>query len=153
MATTTHGSSSVRSETRPETVSEAGRISSTHPVRRRWRTSTRSSSRDAWYALVPDQAHAIVTDGLGTFGMADYVTAASTPDGTLAIAYVPSNRTITVDMSRFSGPVTARWYDPCAGTFASISATSFPNAGSQQFTPPGANADGTDDWVLALEVH
>src|SRR5207344_558294 len=46
-----------------------------------------------WYALVPDQAHTIVTDGLGTFGLADYVTAASTADGTLAIAYVPSNRT------------------------------------------------------------
>jgi uncharacterized repeat protein (TIGR01451 family) len=106
-----------------------------------------------WYALVPDQAHTIVTGGLGTFGLADYVTAASTPDGTLAIAYVPSNRTITVDMSRFSGPVTARWYDPSAGTFASISATSFANSGSHQFTTPGANADGTDDWVLVLEVN
>jgi uncharacterized repeat protein (TIGR01451 family) len=106
-----------------------------------------------WYALVPDQAHTIVTGGLGTFGLADYVTAASTPDGTLAMAYVPSNRTITVDMSRFSGPVTARWYDPSAGTFASISGTSFPNSGSRQFTTPGANADGTDDWVLVLEVN
>ena len=69
------------------------------------------------------------------------------------MAYVPSNRTITVDMSRLSGPVTARWYDPSAGTFASISGTPFANSGSQQFTTPGANADGTDDWVLVLEVH
>ena len=105
-----------------------------------------------WYALVPDQAHTIVTDGFGTFGVDDYVTAARTPDGTLAMAYVPSNRTITVDMSRFSGPVTARWYDPSAGTFASISGTPFANSGSQQFTTPGANADGADDWVLVLEA-
>ena len=119
-----------RNETRPETVSEAGRISSTHPVRPRWRTSTRSSSRDAGTRSFRTRHTPIVTGGLGTFGLADYVTAASTPDGTLAIAYVPSNRTITVDMSRFSGPVTARWYDPSAGTFASISATSFANSGS-----------------------
>src|SRR6185437_5707695 len=65
-----------------------------------------------WYELVPDQTHSVVTDGLGTFGADDYVTAASTADGALAMAYVPSSRTITVDLSKLSGIVTARWYDP-----------------------------------------
>jgi chitodextrinase len=103
-----------------------------------------------WYDLVPDQAHAVVTDGLGSYGTNDYVTAASTPDGKLAIAYMPSARTITVDLGRFSNPVTARWYDPAVGTFTT--AGSYDNAGSQQFTTPGANADGADDWVLVLEA-
>ena len=105
-----------------------------------------------WYDLAPDQSHAVITDGLGTYGTNDYVTAARTPDGTLAIAYIPSSRTVTVDLSTFSGSVTARWYDPTAGTFTSASESPFPNAGSQQFTTPGTNAGGDDDWVLVLEA-
>src|SRR3954451_5925773 len=63
----------------------------------------------AWHELVPDQDHTVVTAGYGTFsstgsiGANDYVTAARTPDGKLVIAYVPSARTVTVDMSQLSG--------------------------------------------------
>jgi uncharacterized protein DUF4038/concanavalin A-like lectin/glucanase superfamily protein/collagenase-like protein with putative collagen-binding domain len=105
-----------------------------------------------WSDLVPDQNHTVITGGLGTFGTNDYVTVASSPDGTLAIAYVPSSRTLTVDLSKFSGSVTARWYDPTTGTFTSASDSPLPNVDSQQFTTPGANAAGDDDWVLVLEV-
>src|SRR5207247_4793672 len=73
-----------------------------------------------WYELVPDQDHTVVTSGYGSFGADDYVTAARTPDGTLAMAFVPSARTITVDLGTLSGPVTARWYDPTNGTFTAI---------------------------------
>ena len=96
----------------------------------------------------------MVVDGLGTFGTDDYVTAARTADGRLAIAYLPSARTITVDISKLSGPaVTARWYDPAAGTFPQITGSPFANTGDRQFTPPGNNADGpgNDDWVLVLQ--
>ncbi len=103
-----------------------------------------------WYDLVPDQGHAVVKDGRGSYGTNDYVTAASTPDGTLAIAYMPSARTITVDLSTFSGPVSARWYDPAAGTFTT--AVPYLNTGSQQFTTHGANSGGDDDWLLVLEA-
>ena len=58
-----------------------------------------------WYDLVPDQNHTLVTSGYGSFGQDDYVTAASTPDGKLAIAYLPSGGTVTVDLGTFSGPV------------------------------------------------
>jgi Protein of unknown function (DUF4038)/Putative collagen-binding domain of a collagenase len=106
----------------------------------------------AWYYLVPDQEHTVVTSGYGTFGSADYVTAARTPDGKLVMAYVPSARTLTVDMSKLSGLVTARWYDPTTGTFTDIPGSPFANAGPHNFTTPGANADGDGDWVLLLEV-
>lgn len=106
----------------------------------------------AWYDLVPDQDHTVVTFGFGTFGSNDYVTAARAPDGKLVMAYVPSARTLTVDMSKLSGTVTARWYDPTAGRFTDISGSPFANAGSHNFTTPGANADGDGDWVLVLEV-
>ncbi len=105
-----------------------------------------------WYDLVPDQDHSVVTSGLGDFGSADYVTAARTSDGRLAIAYVPSARTITVNMGRLSGSASARWYDPAAGTFVAISDSALSNSGLVEFTTPGNNADGNEDWVLVLET-
>ena len=107
----------------------------------------------AWHLLVPDQGHVLVTAGIGTFGDVDYVTAAQTPDGTLAMAYVPTSRTLTVDLSRLSGQVTARWYDPAVGTFSPVPGSPFANAGSYNFTTPGNNAGGDQDWVLVLEVR
>jgi hypothetical protein len=104
-----------------------------------------------WYELVPDQNHEVVTSGYGSFGGDDYVTAARTPEGKLAIAYVPSARTITVDLGTLSGRVTARWYDPTNGAFAAISGSPFVNHGSVSLTTPGTNSDGADDWVLVLE--
>jgi hypothetical protein len=105
-----------------------------------------------WYDLVPDQAHTLVTSGYGTFGADDYVTAARTARGDLAVVYVPTARTVTVDMSQLSGPVRARWYDPAAGTVTSIVGSPFVNAGVVDFTTPGNNADGpgNEDWVLLL---
>jgi Protein of unknown function (DUF4038)/Calx-beta domain/Putative collagen-binding domain of a collagenase/IPT/TIG domain len=105
-----------------------------------------------WYDLVPDQTHALVTSGYGTFGDIGYVTAARTPGGELAFAYVPSARTITVNMSMMSGAVSARWYDPAAGTFLAIPGSPFQNSGGLGFTTPGNNADGDEDWVLVLEA-
>jgi hypothetical protein len=106
-----------------------------------------------WYQLVPDQNHTVVTSGYGTFGDDDYVTAASTPDGKLAIAYVPSSsRAVTVDLGTFSGPVTARWYDPTDGAFTTIGNRPFANDGSVTLGAPPTNAAGDNDWVLVLEV-
>ena len=68
----------------------------------------------AWYDLVPDYKHQVLTAGFGAYSDSDsittdtYATAAATPDGKLALAYLPSIRTVTIDMSRLSGPVTAR---------------------------------------------
>src|SRR6266480_1876352 len=114
----------------------------------------------AWHELVPDEAHAVVTAGYGTFsdtcssgpciGANDYVTAARTPSGKLVMAYVPSARVVTVDMSQLSGPATARWYDPAAGTFTPIAGSPFANSGPRNFTTLGPNADGDGDWVLVL---
>jgi hypothetical protein len=105
-----------------------------------------------WFQLVPDQNHDVVTSGLGDFGSTEYVTAARTSDGRLVIAYVPSGRTITVDMGRLSGPAIARWYDPASGAFLAISDSALSNSGVIEFTTPGTNADGYEDWVLVLEA-
>jgi chitodextrinase len=112
-----------------------------------------------WYNLVPDQNHAVVTAGYGTFsstgsiGANNYLTAASTPDGALVVAYMPTIRTITVNMSKLSAAVRAQWYDPTSGTYSSIAGSPFSNTGKRQFTPPGNNNGGLGDWVLVLGAN
>jgi hypothetical protein len=109
-----------------------------------------------WTELVPDQEHSVVTAGYGTMGQTDYVTAARTRDGTRAVAYVPSTgtgeRTFTVNLSRLNGTVTARWYNPTNGRFSDVAGSPFPaGSGSRNFTTPGDNGTGANDWVLLLE--
>src|SRR5207237_8064195 len=82
----------------------------------------------------------------------DYVTAARTPDGSLVMAYLPTRRTVTVDLSKLSGTTTARWYDPSNGEYKSIDGSPLPNSGKRNFIPPGNNGDGDGDWVLVLET-
>lgn len=105
----------------------------------------------AWYSLVPDFNHTVVTSGYGTSGSTTYVTTARTADGKLIISYFPSVKTITVDMTKLSGAVTAKWYDPANGVYATISGSPFANTGTRQFTPNGNNSGGAGDWVLVLE--
>ena len=109
----------------------------------------------AWHELVPDQDNALVTEGRGKFGTFDYVSAARTPNGKLAMAFVPGRRTIAVDMSRMSGPAVARWYDPASGRFKEIEGSPLANQGIKQLESPGENADGSgnEDWVLVLETR
>lgn len=112
-----------------------------------------------WYELVPDQAHTIVTGGFGTLDTGetadctntnDYVTTSYLPDGTAALSYAPLGATLTVDMSKFRGAVTARWFDPTNGDFVPIPGSPFANSGSETFGTPGSNSAGDTDWVLIL---
>ncbi|MFN8575102.1 MAG: DUF4038 domain-containing protein [Gemmatimonadaceae bacterium] len=111
-----------------------------------------------WYNLIPDQDHSVVTAGYGTYSDSgslaanDYLTAGRTPDGAWIMAYMPTLRTITVDMSRLGSMADASWYDPTSGAWSSIFGSPFPNSGSRTFSPPGNNADGDGDWVLVLQA-
>ena len=111
-----------------------------------------------WWRLVPDQTHELVTSGYGKFASdgnvasSSYVTTAATPDGTLAISYLPAGGEITVDMSRFAGPVDARWYDPSKGTYSVLRRSPLRNSGAVRISAPGSNADGDPDWVLVLRA-
>jgi len=112
-----------------------------------------------WHDLVPDQTHAVVTAGLGTKGdrstrvsQSDYLTAARTPDGAFVVAYLPTPRTITVDMSNLKSPAKATWFDPVSGVYTRTVGPSLPNRESRQFTPPARDHDGDADWVLLLDA-
>ncbi|HEY1276210.1 MAG TPA: DUF4038 domain-containing protein [Thermoleophilaceae bacterium] len=110
----------------------------------------------AWYDLVPDQNQTTVTAGYGTFGAADYVTSARTGGGSLVMAYVPPTgteaRTLTVNMSRLSRKTTAQWFNPATGAYIAVAGSPFANAGSRDFTTPGDNGTGANDWVLVLKA-
>lgn len=98
-----------------------------------------------WFDLIPDQKHEVVTAGIGEFLGNDYLAAGRTLDGNTVIAYMPTKRTIKVDMSKVSGArAVARWFDPSSGRVTEAGA--FPTAGILEFTPP---AEG--DWVLVLD--
>lgn len=112
----------------------------------------------AWWRMTPDNAHAVVTAGFGTYDgsngnmyNATYATAAFDGSSNL-VAYTPVSTTLTVNMTKFSKAVTARWYDPTTGVYLPISGSPFPNSGTQTFTTPGAHADGATDWVLVLST-
>lgn len=98
-----------------------------------------------WFDLVPDEKHEVVTAGIGEFLGDDYLAAGRTPDGGTVIAYMPTRRTITVDLSKVSGSqAIAWWYDPRTGK--PTSAGSFSTSGAQTFTLPSEA-----DWVLVLD--
>jgi len=110
-----------------------------------------------WYDLVPDVHHRLVISGYGTYRTtgtvqdSNYVTAARTEDGKLAIAYVPAGQTIRVDMTKLTGRIRARWYDPSTGKYRKASRSLLRSAGKRSFAPPRANGDGDPDWVLVLQ--
>ena len=117
------------------------------------RLHTLFAERD-WWRLVPDVDRPLVTAGRGTELTDDsrmdvldndYVTAAQTPDGRLAVVYVPSTRTITVDRTVLAENTTAAWVDPVSGARQTV-----PMADT--FATPGRNAGGDDDWLLLLSA-
>jgi hypothetical protein len=112
-----------------------------------------------WQNLIPDQAHAVGISGFGTPKLSEfpqdsnYCTVAATADGRYCVAYFPGGGGVTslvVDMTKFAGPVTARWFDPTSASFATISGSPFGNTGTHSFTPSGNNSAGDSDWVLLL---
>ena len=112
----------------------------------------------AWYDLVPDlkgpnvggsptapMHREVVTAGIGERNGLDYVAAARTSDGATVMAYLPSSRTVTVEMSKISGSeAKVWWFNPRTGN--ATASGEFPTQGSRQFTPP---AEG--DWVLVID--
>ncbi len=111
-----------------------------------------------WYNLVPSgQAGMknLVTEGGGTYGKLDYVTAAATADGKVLLAYIPptakGSSSVTVDMTRLRGNVRERWFDPTSGNYKEA-ASSLVKNGTKSFLTPGKNSGGATDWILVLQA-
>jgi hypothetical protein len=104
-----------------------------------------------WYRLVPDWDAVTVTRGRGAYGGDDYATAGRADDGSLVVAFAPSARTFTVDLTTLAAPATAHWFDPVSG-LAVGAPRQVGTSGSAAFPTPGTNAGGDDDWVLVIST-
>lgn len=113
-----------------------------------------------WWDLVPETNSVFLVGGAGEYDVgfggtadSDYATTAWLEDRTLAICYVPTRRTVTVDLLELAGPTTVRWFDPAGGVYFAVDGSPFTDGGIHDFAPPGNNADGDGDWVLVLETQ
>src|ERR1035437_250924 len=99
----------------------------------------------SWQTLIPDFENHVITSGYGKLDSKDYVASARTSNGNTIIAYLPSKRTVTVDMSNIQGEkAKCWWYNPSNGK-AIVSGT-YNNFGFRSFTP-----DSEGDWVLVID--
>jgi hypothetical protein len=98
-----------------------------------------------WYKLVPDQNNTLVTAGKASGNT--YATAARASDGSFGLLYMPTSRSVTVNMAQVNDNTTARWYNPSNGSYTTISGSPFHNSGSRTFSPPS-----NGDWVLVLKA-
>jgi len=66
--------------------------------------------------------------------------------GDLAVAYLPDNDVIEIDLSSFQTPLVARWFDPVKGRFTSVPGK-VENRGAQNFARPAKG-----DWCFCCGV-
>jgi hypothetical protein len=98
-----------------------------------------------WWQLVPDTNNAVAVAGRGSFATNDYAVTARAADGSFAIAYLPTKRTLTIDLGKLSGEkIIAWWINPRTGEARQIG--EFTDKKPQAFEPL---ANG--DWVLLLD--
>jgi len=97
-------------------------------------------SRD-WHLLRPDDT--IVTAGAESGSTATVSAGAS--DGRTCIVYLPTQRTITVDLEKVSGSTAHLWwYDVSEGV--SADAGTYSTAGTRSLAPSSAG-----DWILVMD--
>jgi hypothetical protein len=102
-----------------------------------------------WWKLVPDVQNRVAMAGHGPLATNDCAVAALADDGSFALAYLPTKRTLTIDLAKISGKkVTVSWFNPRTGESTAIG--EFETRGRRDFSPPGPEAPG-HDWVLVLE--
>jgi hypothetical protein len=119
-------------------------------------TAWRAVSRlHQWYRLVPDiRSGRVLTGDRGTKidsddpytqPTNDYVTGSRTPDGSLALIYLPRGGTAHVTWAHMlSRHRSAWWLDPTTGKRRPV------RAGRTSYRAPADNAAGQPDWYLVL---
>ncbi len=95
---------------------------------------------------IPDQS--LIASDPGTGG--EHIRAARAYDGSYAFVYIPTGRTVDVNIGALSGSaVNAYWFDPRSGETATIG-TLDPGTSTVTFDPPGDHSEG-NDWILILD--
>jgi hypothetical protein len=107
-----------------------------------------------WADLAPDLDETIVTVSSGSGPMP---VAARTPDGRLAVVYVPADgnqpRDLTVNLHALASAVTAKWFNPARDASSIDEGAVRTVADAPRLRTPGDNGTGVNDWVLMLEAR
>ena len=97
-----------------------------------------------WYNLVPDLSNEFLTNSnLGADY--EYSVASITSDGSLGLIYIPTSRTVTINMAKMSAANNAQWYNCKTGTYTAAG-SALSNSGTRNFSTP----NGGVDFVLIL---
>ncbi|TWT68546.1 apiosidase-like domain-containing protein [Crateriforma conspicua] len=103
-----------------------------------------------WHRLEPYHVNNLVTMGADE-GTTDFTSSAIARDGSFAVAYFPTQKTSTIDLSKLTGEqIEAQWFDPVSGRYHNAAGSPFDRV-QVTITPPGENAEGSKDWVLILQ--
>ena len=98
-----------------------------------------------WWKLMPDVNNVVAVEGRGSFATNDFAVTALADDGSFALSYLPSKRTLTIDLTKLSGErIVASWFNPRTGETARLG--EFTDKKRHTFEP---TSDG--DWVLVLD--
>jgi len=100
-------------------------------------------NRIEWWKLEPDHEHLINNQ---VNNHRQRMLLAKSNDNRLAVAYLPDNKRIEIDMSGFSSPMKATWYQTISGTYQKVPNT-VAHRGIYTFYKPG----GWYDALLILE--
>ncbi|MGH9856208.1 MAG: putative collagen-binding domain-containing protein, partial [Acidobacteriota bacterium] len=96
-----------------------------------------------FHLLEPDQTQTVMTNGYSS--LQNYAQTARASDGSSVIAYIPTERTVTIDMTKVSGSTAkAWWFNPRTGDATLIN--TYSTSASQNFTTPDSS-----DWVLVID--
>jgi hypothetical protein len=63
------------------------------------------------------------------------------------------SRKLIVDLGQFSGPITARWYNPADSRRKTVKDVPLANRDLHAFHTPGDNGTKANDWILVLKVR
>ncbi len=94
-----------------------------------------------WWKLEP--AHELIRNQPDE--VARRMVLARIPGRDLAVAYLPDNDEIAVNLSAFSAPAVACWLAPVRGRSIPLTGR-MPNQGHRHLAPPAKN-----DWLLVIE--
>jgi hypothetical protein len=98
-----------------------------------------------YFMRIPDQTLIVGDQGEGQ----QHISATRDKEGRYAMVYLPRGQSVTVDLSKLSGPRAAGWwFDPRTGGAAKID-TGFSLVGQKTFAPPTHGDD--QDWILVLD--
>lgn len=98
-----------------------------------------------WYLFRPDASNDILVEGRGAYGSDDYGTVAVLPNYRMAAIYLPTSRTVKINVEKINGSnIRALWISP--RTNKRWIGGYFKPQGVRELTPPTLD----EDWLLLV---